>query len=146
MKLWGRTEHDDVPAGWKRVRTHRGDWTILLAPGFEQVHNSDSWQAYSGDRVVFLSSLALAGPDGRPAPVEVLLEQAAKTLQSSKQPLLTHEHGKVSGYAQIRQTETGLALTGYMCATGTLATCHIDYPTPQDQEWAVATWKSVELQ
>ena len=132
-----------LTSGWQRTPTV-GEWTILLSPAFKTIDNGDSWQAYSGDRVIYVSSLCVGDPNGRRTPAKALRAAAARTFTEPNLRRLSHDHGAVYGDAEIRLEGTVWRLRGHMCADGVVATCVVDYPRQQDEAWAVATWESLD--
>jgi hypothetical protein len=132
-----------LTAGWSRTSTI-GEWTILLPPAFETIDNGDSWQAYSGDRVIYVSSLRVGESGGQPTPAKTLRETARRTLPEPPFHRISHEHGAVCGDADIRREGRLWRLKGFMCAEGVVATCVADYPSQPDEAWAVAMWESLD--
>ena len=132
-----------VTDGWKRTPTV-GEWTILLPPAFETIDNGDSWQAYSGERVIYVSSLLVSDPGAPPIPAAELRVTVARAFSEQATRRLSHEHGAVGGDAEIRAEGKAWQLKGFMCADGVVATCVADYANPQDEAWAVAMWESLD--
>jgi hypothetical protein len=132
-----------VTQDWKRTPTV-GEWTILLPPTFETIDNGDSWQAYSGQRVFYVSSLRVGQPGAPRTPAEVLRVTAARSLSGRAARRLSHEHRVVAGDAEIRAEGKAWQLKGFMCADGVVATCVADYANPDDEAWAVAMWESLD--
>ena len=135
--LWSRpssTSH--------RVPT-TGRWSISISRSFRLIDNGDSWQAYEGERVVYVSSIAIQDAGGSPTPPEALCVTAARACGENSE---RHSHSAetVRGAAEIRREADHWQLKGSMCATGTVASCVIDYPNSQDKDWALAVWKSLE--
>jgi len=132
-----------VSQGWKRTPTV-GEWTILLPPGFETIDNGDSWQAHSGKRVIYVSSLRVGNPDSTRIPAAALRATAARTFPKEPTRRFSHEHGAVCGDAETRPEREAWQLKGFMCADGVVATCIADYPHADDEPWAVAMWESLD--
>jgi hypothetical protein len=119
-----------------------GEWTIAVAPGFRQIDNGDSWQAYQGERVVYVSSIVVRDAGGSKTPAESLCATAARTLDPETDRF-RHSGPNARGEAQIKREADHWQLKGFMCVAGILATCVIDYASG-DEEWAIATWRSLE--
>lgn len=127
----------------QRIRV-KGDWTILVEPDFEFIDNGDSWQAHKGERVVYVSSIRVTDEHGRRVPAEALLAGTANSLGTGKR--IRFSEGDVCGEAEIKPSETGSQLMGFMCAHGTVATCVIDFEEEQDVHWATSTWRSLRFE
>jgi hypothetical protein len=139
-RLFGRRE------GTPNRRLHAvGEWTIAVPADFKEVDNITSWQAYAGDRVVYVSSLIAQKKGGPNSPAGELYAHGIRALERSS-PGDRHRHraGNVSGEAQVARSDAGWVLTGFMVTDGVLATCLINFSEEGDMEWAVATWSSME--
>lgn len=121
-----------------------GEWTIALPPGFEHVDNTDSWQAFSGNRVVYVSSIAVGGTDSEVTPADAVHATVARSLAQSTGERHSHAAGTLLGEAEVTREGEQWRLKGYMCAAGTVATCVVDYADEPDAPWAIATWRSLE--
>jgi hypothetical protein len=132
-----------VTQSWRRTPTV-GEWTILQPPEFQTIDNGDSWQTYSGGRVFYVSSLRVGDPGASRTPAAALRATAARTLPKQAARRLSHEHGAVCGDAEIRPEGKAWQLKGFMCADGVVATCVADYPSQDDEAWAVAMWESLD--
>ncbi len=121
-----------------------GDWTIAVPPEFELIDNGDSWQAHSGNRVVYVSSIAVRDAGGEVTPADALRATATRTFGESGSERLSYSEGTLRGEAEVRRESGHWQLKGFMCARGTVATCVVDYGDPQDKAWAVATWQSLK--
>ncbi len=134
---------NEEPPDPQRVPTV-GRWTILLPRGFQVVNNGDTLQAYSGARVIFVSAMSIADPAGRPMAAMALRGAAAEALTTMTGEAYSQEGEEVCGDAKIFPDGTAWRLQGYKCATGSLATCVIDYVDERDRAWAEASWQSLE--
>ena len=127
----------------QRIRV-QGDWTFLIEPEFELIDNGDSYQAHKGGRVVYVSSIRVTDDHGRRVPAEALLAGAAQSLGTGKR--INFSESNVHGEAEIKPSETGSQLMGFMCAPGTVATCVIDFEEEKDVHWATSTWRSLRFE
>ncbi len=132
-----------VTQGWRRTPTV-GEWTILLPPEFETIGNGDSWQAHSGGRVFYVSSLRAGNRGASRTPAAALRATAVRTFPKQVARRLNHEHGTVCGDAEIRPENQAWQLKGFMCADGVVASCVADYRDPDDEAWAVSMWESLD--
>jgi hypothetical protein len=137
------TLDSNIASHEQRVRVD-GDWTILIEPDFEFIDNGDSWQAYKGGRVVYVSSISVTDEHGHKVPAEALLAGTADSLGPGKR--IRFLESDVCGEAEIKPSETGSQLMGFMCAHGTVATCVIDFEEEQDIHWATSTWRSLRFE
>jgi len=117
-----------------------GSWTFVVGPEFEIIDNGDSVQAVHGERIVYVSCLAIARADAL-IPAAALRASAAKRLGSGQR--FSHLDDSVQGDAEAFLDEATWRLRGTMCADGTLATCLIDFTAPDNLAWAVEVWKSL---
>ena len=118
-----------------------GGWTFLIGREFERLDNGDSVQAVHDTRVVYVSSLRVGKSDRLP-PAAELRAAAARRLGPGER--VVHTGRSVQGDAEIRQERDAWRLRGTMCADGTVATCAIDFQSPEDRSWAVEVWKSLQ--
>lgn len=130
------------PSSASRVPT-TGGWSISLPRSFRLIDNGDSWQAHEGELVVYVSSIAVQDAGGCPTAPESLCATATRAL-SEESERHSYSSEAARGVAEIRRQQEHWQLKGFMCAPGTLATCLIDYPNPQDTEWALSVWRSLE--
>jgi hypothetical protein len=139
MTLWPWSKEGSAR---HRVPT-TGNWTIAVPPNFRLINNGDSWQAYQGERVVYVRSIAVQDAEGSPTTPEALCVTAARAFGENCE---RHSHSAEAarGVAEIRREADHWQLKGFMCVAGTVATCLIDYAKPQDKEWALAVWRSLE--
>jgi hypothetical protein len=132
----------------KRVSA-TGRWSVSIPGGLTVVDNGDSWQAHDDHRIVYVSSLAVSGADGHPKPAREIAEVAGRKLPPGHDREQKVQEGSASalvGAAVIQPaTNLGWELRGYMAGEGTLALCVIDFDTPGLREWAVETWRSLDL-
>ena len=133
-----------IDGGGTRRVSAAGKWTIAIPTHFEQIDNQDSWQAYAGSRVIYVSALTVRESDGMLTPIESLRTTAVRTLAGSSGLRLTHSVDSLHGEAEVNREGAAWQLKGYMCAVGTIATCVVDYPMEEDFAWAVTTWRSLE--
>jgi hypothetical protein len=115
-------------------------WSFQIDVEYRLIDNGDSVQAVAGDRVVYLSALHVDTPSGKPSAVQ-LRRVASRSLRSNQQ--ISHVASGVEGDAEIRNEKGSVALHGYMCATGTVATCVISFLAPDDGVWAESVWRSL---
>ena len=120
-----------------------GDWTISIGPEFETIDNGDSWQAYDGSRVVYVSSIAVLDANGKVTPADSLRATAIRSFGTSLGERHSYSQGSLRGEAEVKPESGHWQLKGFMCATGTVATCVVDFPDDRDREWAVSTWRSL---
>ena len=123
----------------KRVSA-TGRWSVTIPDGLTVVDNGESWQAHDTHRIVYVSSLAVSGADGRPKPAREIAEVAGRKLPPGPDREQKMQEGSPAlvGAAVIQPaTNLGWELRGYMAGDGTLALCVIDYDTPGLREWAV---------
>jgi hypothetical protein len=123
----------------KRVSA-TGPWSFVVGAEFELIDNGDSVQAVAGDRVVYVSSKSVA-QDGAPVGAPEIRSFVAKSFGVGA--VLSHEGANEQGDAQLRSEEDSLRLFGTMCSRGTVATCVIDFPDHEDEEWAISVWRSL---
>jgi hypothetical protein len=141
--VWPWTKRTEQVGEWSRMPT-AGAWSILVAPGFRTINNGDSWQAYSGSRVVYVSSLAVEAPDGSKTSTEAIRVAATKGFVLPAADRLVREEQALCGEAEIVRDGAVLRLKGFICVDGSVATCVIDYTDEQDKDWAIRTWGSLE--
>ncbi len=128
----------------KQCRAMDG-WTIVVPRNFAEIDNGDSWQAHSGMRCVYVSSMRVADANG-PVPAAVLFATASRKLAPpSEAERHSFEEPGLNAGAQITQTDTGFDLKGFTCVDGCVATCVISFAEETDRDWAVATWRSLRL-
>jgi hypothetical protein len=132
----------------KRVSV-TGRWSVKVPPALTVVNNGESWQAHDDRRIVYLSSLAISGKDGRAQPARDIAAVAGRKLPPGQDREETTHEGSASllvGGAVIQPAaKLGWELRGYMAGDGTLALCVIDYDTPGLRDWAIETWRSLDL-
>jgi hypothetical protein len=138
VELWPWSKRSSTP---HRIPT-TGHWSISVPRHFRVVDNGDSWQAHQGERIVYVSSLAVQDV-GSPVTPDALCVTAARAFAEGGERH-SHSAGSIRGVAEIRREADHWQLKGFMCADGTVATCVIDYASPQDREWALAVWRSLE--
>lgn len=126
----------------KRTRAI-GGWTIVVSSDFELVDNGDSWQAHKADRIVYVGSMEISGPQGVKVPAKRLCAALHETTANATERL-SHSQKGLYGHAEIIRVDEHWQLKGIMCANGTVATTLIDYPDASQKAWAVATWKSLQ--
>jgi hypothetical protein len=117
-----------------------GSWTFVVGPEFEIIDNGDSVQAVHGERIVYVSCLAIGAAQAL-VPAAALRASAAKRFGSGQR--FSHLGESVQGDAEAFLDDQVWRLRGTMCAEGTLATCLIDFSAPADLAWAVEVWKSL---
>ena len=118
-------------------------WTIVVPRNFAEIDNGDSWQAHSGTRFVYVSSIRVTDANG-PAPAAALFATASKKLApASEAERHSFEEPGLNAGAQIMPTEAGFDLKGFTCVDGVVATCVISFVDQTDREWAVNTWRSL---
>jgi len=139
MTQWPWSKPSPAP---HRVAT-TGRWSIAIPHGFRLIDNGDSWQAYEGERIVYVSSMAVQDAEGSPTASEALCVTAARALGEGTERH-SHSTNTVQGAAEVRREADHWQLNGFMCAPGTIATCLIDYPSPHDEDWALTVWRSLE--
>jgi hypothetical protein len=125
--------------GGMRVRA-TGPWSFVIGPEFELIDNGDSVQAAVGQRVVYVSSKSVSS-NGVPVGAAEIRASATRSFDSSA--ILVHVSETEEGDAQIRQEPNSLRLYGTMCSRGTIATCVIDFPDRQHEQWAISVWRSL---
>lgn len=118
-------------------------WSVEVPTEFTLVDNGDSWQAFdqAEQRIVYLGSLIISGPDGC-ANVEGVTASADENLAAGasvdSQELCLPG---LLGRAVIDMTAG--TLTGYVAQEGSLLTCFINFDVPAGREWALETWRSI---
>jgi hypothetical protein len=141
----GAADAQAVDPGTRR-KTTIGDWTIVLPASFEEVHNSDSWQAVSGSRVVYVSSNIFNGGNKKPLPPDEFLALMKHLADEVGGERISFSDADVHGEAGILGDASGWTLKGNTWIGDRLATCVIDFADEGDKEWAVSTWKSIRRQ
>src|ERR1051325_5837112 len=100
-------------------------WTIVVPRNFAEIDNDDSWQAHSGMRCVYVSSMRVADANA-PVPAAALFATASRKLAPpSEAERHSFEEPSLNAGAQITQTDTGFDLKGFTCVDGCVATCVI---------------------
>ena len=128
----------------KQCRAMDG-WTIVVPRNFAEIDNGDSWQAHSGGRCVYVSSIRVTDANG-PVPAVALFATASRKLASpSEAERHSFEEPGLNAGAQITPTDTGFDLKGCTCVDGVVATCVISFVEQTDRDWAVTTWKSLRF-
>jgi hypothetical protein len=117
-----------------------GGWIFIIGAEFEVVDNGDSVQAVHGGRVAYVSSLRVGRPDVL-IPAAQLRATAARSFRSGER--FSHVAESVEGDAELFLDGAIWRLRGTMCASGTVATCMIDLPGFDEQEWAMSVWRSL---
>ncbi len=115
-----------------------GEWTFVVGSEFEVIDNGDSVQAVDGRRVVYVGSLRVGGPDAS-VPAAQLRATASRNFGTGER--FAHVGESVQGDAEAFMEGGAWRVRGIMCATGTVATCVIDFPTYEELAWALAVWK-----
>jgi hypothetical protein len=121
-----------------------GNWVLLVPANFEELNNGDSWQAHADTRTVYVSSMKAAS-GGSPVPVAALRATVSRKLGP---PSAGERHdfaeAGVEGEAQVTSTDAGFELKGFTCVDGCVATCLISFQQPDQRDWALATWRSLQ--
>jgi hypothetical protein len=120
-----------------------GGWTFIVGPEFEVLDNGESVQAVHGSRVAYVSSLRVGRPDAT-IPAAQLRATAARSFGPGER--LSHIGESVVGDAELFLDGKIWRLRGTMCARGTVATCMLDLPTLDEQDWAVSLWRSLRCE
>lgn len=118
-----------------------GGWTFIVEPQFEVLHNGDSVQAVCGDRIVYVSSLRVGGPEALVPAAQLRATAASRIVGFGER--FAHVGDSVQGDAEVFADGDIWRLRGVMCADGTVATCVIDFCCPAEQTWAISVWKSL---
>ena len=120
-------------------------WTIVVPSNFAEIDNGDSWQAHSGGRCVYVSSIRVTDGNG-PVPAAALFATASRKLAPpSEAERHSFEEPGLNAGAQITPTDTGFDLKGCTCVDGVVATCVISFVEQTDRDWAITTWKSLRF-
>jgi hypothetical protein len=132
----------------KRVSA-TGNWTVNIPTGLAVIDNTDSWQAHDDHRIVYVSSLAVTDKNGGATSAREIAASTARKLPPGPDREETTREGSASlilGAAVIQVAgNLGWELRGYMAADGTVALCVIDYDTHTLRDWAVETWRSLDV-
>jgi hypothetical protein len=118
-----------------------GGWTFIVEPQFEVLDNGDSVQAVHGNRIVYVSSLRVGGPEWVVPAAQRRATAATRIVGFGER--FAHVGDSVQGDAEVFADGDTWRLRGVMCADGTVATCMIDFRYPSEQTWAVSVWKSL---
>lgn len=118
-----------------------GGWTFIVEPQFELLDNGDSVQAVHGNRIVYISSLRVGGPECPVPAAQLRATAATRMVWYGKH--FAHVGDSVQGDADVFADGDKWCLHGIMCADGSVATCTINFCDPAEQAWAVAVWKSL---
>jgi hypothetical protein len=126
-----------------------GNWEVSIPSDLAVIDNTHSWQAHDDRRIVYVSSLAVLRKDGGPTPAREIAASADRKLPASseREEMMRDDSASlILGAAVIQAATTlGWELRGYMAADGTVALCVIDYDSPELREWAVETWRSLDV-
>lgn len=85
------------------------------------------------------------GNGGAPTAAASLLATASRKLAPpSEAKRHQFQEAGVLGEAQILETASGFELKGISCADGLVANCVINFAHRDQQDWAIATWQSLQ--
>ena len=111
----------------------------------EEWHEDGLWTAQGTWHGIFFKSYALTRDDGSKPSVPEILDGLPLP---EGQPL---EHRKESmvgraAFTSDEEADGGLTwrLTGHIAIEGGLSVCHVIFRDPEQRDWAIATWRSVE--
>jgi hypothetical protein len=119
-------------------------WSIEI-PGemAEEWDDEELWIARDEGRAVFFKSYSVSQDDGTPPPAAEILD--GLTLPDGR--ALDHEEDGVIGRAVLTapdgEEDPGWQLIGHHVIDGGLAACNIIFGDADEQEWAIATWRSL---
>jgi len=139
----------DAPLiGYRRrpVRVDLTDGWSIEIPGemTEEWDEEGLWTARDAGRAVFFRSYRLSKDDGgKPAAWEIL-----DGLTLSEGHRIEHRTAGMIGRAALvapdRGENGGWRLVGHNVVDAGLAVCNILFRDPDEREWAIATWRSLE--
>jgi hypothetical protein len=114
-----------------------GSWSIRI-PGAlaEELHPDGTWLARDHRRAVRFRSAEDTAAAGHPSADELLARGAGA---------LEHRGPRVQSRATLVESPRGCELTAICAAPGTVAICTVSFEDPDDKDWALATWRSVDL-
>jgi hypothetical protein len=136
------------PIGYRRrpVRVDLTDgWSIEVPGEMSEAWDEEGlWTARDTQRGIFFKSYGLSKGDGsKPAVPEIL-----DGLPLPDGPRLEHRKEGMVGRAVLTSFEgdDGVTwrLTGHTAIEGGLTVCHVVFRDPDERDWAVATWRSLE--
>ena len=152
--------HEKEPRiGYRRgnVRTRAsGEWSVVVPGSFQELIDEEgNWGAQDDTRQVWISSISVCDKHDQPVPKADLLasdsmfgdeDQAAEA--GPEIPFGSHDI--LVGSARIRrETDAEVPhwqLSGKCAIDGEIAITTILYEHKSDEEWAIATWKSLQVQ
>jgi hypothetical protein len=139
---------DAPPIGYRRrpVRVDLTDGWSIEIPGemTEEWDEEGLWTAHDTGRAVFFKSYRLSKDDGsKPATREIL---DGLTLPEGRR--IGHRKEGMVGRAALvvpdRGDDDGWRLAGHNVVDGGLAVCNVLFRDPEERDWAIATWRSLE--
>ncbi len=155
IELWKRAGPAPVAVG-PRVGYRRhamrvaldGGWSVLMPGEFAQEWDEErNWTGWDRTRTVWFRRVGFAKPDGSPPTADEALEVGRRSLPEGT-PVPPLHAGDVRGEAVFGATEedgrTIWRLGGVAGAPGQLAVCNVYSGSPDDREWAIRTWLSLQ--
>ncbi len=134
--------------GYRRrpVRVDLTDGWSIEIPGemTEEWDEEGLWTARDTGRAIFFKSYRLSKDDGsKPATREIL---DGLTLPEGRR--IEHRKEGMIGRAALvvpdRRDDDGWRLAGHNVVDGGLAVCNVLFRDPDERDWAIATWRSLE--
>jgi hypothetical protein len=133
--------------GYRRrpVRVDLTDGWSIEVPGemAEEWDEEGLWTARDAGRAVCFKSYSLSKDDGSQPPAREILD--GLTLPDGRR--LEHQNEDVIGRAVLTapngDDDPGWQLIGHNVIDGGLAACNIIFGDPDQNEWAIATWRSL---
>ena len=134
--------------GYRRrpVRVDLTDGWSIEVPGemAEEWDEEGRWTAWDVGHAVFFKSYSLSNDDGsKPAAGEIL---EGLTLPEGRR--LEHRKDGLIGRAILAPLEqaddAGWQLAAHIAIDGRLAVCNLMFGDPDESDWAIATWRSLE--
>ena len=123
-----------------------GEWTIQI-PGYyyHLVENDGEIVVFwFGGRTIRINSMSIKDPNGQSVPAEKIIEK-----HPDKSSVIKHSEDYLLGCATIERTmengEEFWLLSGMMATSGNLCIVTISYEKTEDEDWAIATWKSITM-
>jgi hypothetical protein len=152
--------HEKEPRiGYRRgkLRTRAsGGWSVVVPGSFQElIDDEGNWGSQDDVRQVWISSISIVDKFDCPIPAEELLA-SDELIEDEDDPsefgpeIPFGPHEQIIGTAHIRREEDAETphwqLSGKCAVAGEIAITTILYQDKADEEWAIATWRSLLVQ
>ncbi len=120
-------------------------WSIEIPGEMAEAWDDEGlWSAQDGARAVHFKSFELTRSDGEKPTAAEILEGLTLPDGEPVEPGDGPIPGRAVIFASEEEGEVGWRLTGHAGVDGGLSVCHVLFRDPDDRDWAIATWRSLE--